>query len=291
MDKKISIIIPVYNREHLVKETLDSILDQKYTSWECIIVDDGSTDRTWEVLKAYQAKDDRFRVFQRPENYPKGAPACRNFGYEQSTGDYIQYFDSDDIMLPEMLLEKSLYLELHPEASLVVSKMGEFDENGLRPPLHYSITSDRFKFDFLAYKIVFFTPGPLFRKSFLDSFHLKFDTRLRKNQEREFFGRIILEDPVVGTLDKVHCLRRMHDESIRSKHLGSDAAGKFREKYHYHHAIHNNTQNKYPKVLLTAYWYVLFRLGLSFIKHKEFKYAWKTFKLLSSLLYSSLTIK
>src|SRR5690606_3772124 len=134
--------------------------------------------------------------------------------------------------------------------------------NGRRPALDYLITSDRLKMDFLTYKVIFFTPGPLFRKCFLDLFSLKFDTDLRRNQEREFFGRIMLEEPLVGTIDKVHCLRRMHNESIRSKHLGANAVGILREKYHYHHAIHKNTHGRYRKVLLNAYGYVLFRLGL-----------------------------
>src|SRR5699024_9435023 len=145
MNHVVSVIIPVFNRESLVGETLDSILTQSHAAWECILVDDGSTDASLEVLEAYQAKDKRIKIFQRPSNLPKGAPSCRNYGFDQATGDYIQYFDSDDIMLAEMLSEKVKYLIEHPEASFVVSKMREFDQNGMRDVPDYPINSSNSK--------------------------------------------------------------------------------------------------------------------------------------------------
>ena len=96
----ISIIIPTFNRAHYIQETLDSILNQTYINWECIIIDDGSEDNTQEVLAKYLKKDVRFQFHIRPENRPKGANSCRNYGFELSKGDLIKWFDSDDIMLP-----------------------------------------------------------------------------------------------------------------------------------------------------------------------------------------------
>ena len=93
----VSIIIPTYNRAHLIGETLDSVLAQTYTNWECLVVDDGSTDNTAAVLLAYCKKDARIHYHHRPENRPKGANACRNYGFELSKGAYINWFDSDDI--------------------------------------------------------------------------------------------------------------------------------------------------------------------------------------------------
>ena len=85
-NRLISIIIPIFNRASLLSETLDSILAQTYSHWECIIVDDGSTDNTQDVIDRYLKLDSRFRCFSRPSNRPKGANACRNFGYEKSKG-------------------------------------------------------------------------------------------------------------------------------------------------------------------------------------------------------------
>jgi len=94
----VSIIIPVYNRETLVTETLDSILNQSYQNWECIIIDDRSTDNTTAILEKYKLIDDRFSFFERPINKKKGANTCRNYGLELSKGDFIIFFDSDDLM-------------------------------------------------------------------------------------------------------------------------------------------------------------------------------------------------
>lgn len=102
----VSIIIPTYNRAHLIGETLDSVLAQTYQNWECIVVDDGSTDGTDEVMAAYMAKDTRFQYHHRPKDRLPGGNAARNYGFEVSKGEYIQWFDSDDLMLPEFINEK-----------------------------------------------------------------------------------------------------------------------------------------------------------------------------------------
>ena len=99
----VSIIIPTFNRSQLICETLDSVLAQTYENWECIIVDDGSTDDTKTVVSEYVKKDSRFQFHHRPINRPKGGNAARNFGYENSKGEYINWIDDDDIMLEDFI--------------------------------------------------------------------------------------------------------------------------------------------------------------------------------------------
>jgi len=99
----ISIIIPTYNRAHLIGETLDSIIAQTYQNWECIVVDDGSDDDTEEVMKSYIQNDNRIYYYHRPEEHLPGGNGARNFGFEKSTGEYIQWFDSDDLMEPNSI--------------------------------------------------------------------------------------------------------------------------------------------------------------------------------------------
>jgi glycosyltransferase involved in cell wall biosynthesis len=98
-----SIIIPTYNRANLITKTLDSILKQTYQNFEVIIVDDGSTDNTSEVLKPYL--NDRIKYYFK-ENQERAA--ARNFGTKLAQGNYINWFDSDDIMLENHLQEASL---------------------------------------------------------------------------------------------------------------------------------------------------------------------------------------
>lgn len=126
----ISIIIPIYNRAHLIEETLQSIKTQTYAQWECIIVDDGSTDNTVKITKQHIENDDRFQLFERPKTITKGPSACRNYAVTKAKGDYIQFFDSDDIMHPNHL---ELKMDAIKNNDFVVCKLkdfnGEFNSN------------------------------------------------------------------------------------------------------------------------------------------------------------------
>ncbi|MEZ4856627.1 MAG: glycosyltransferase family 2 protein [Gelidibacter sp.] len=106
----VSIIIPTYNRAHLIGETLDSVLAQTYTNWECIVVDDGSEDNTDDVVTAYVKNDARFQYYHRPKDRAAGGNAARNYGFELSKGEIINWVDSDDLILPDHL---SIHVEKH----------------------------------------------------------------------------------------------------------------------------------------------------------------------------------
>ena len=100
---QVTIIMATYNRAHLIRETIDSIQNQTFADWECLIIDDGSTDDTVEVLKNYLEKDDRYNYINRNSKYKKGLPGCRNQGLELAKGSYIVFFDDDDVAHPQML--------------------------------------------------------------------------------------------------------------------------------------------------------------------------------------------
>jgi len=129
MEPLISIITPTFNRSNLIPETLDSILSQTYSNWECILIDDGSTDSALQILNEYASKDNRFKCFSRPDYIKKGASGCHNYGVEKSQGEFIQFFDSDDVMHPQHLELKMQHIG---DNDLVVSKVqmfsGEFTE-------------------------------------------------------------------------------------------------------------------------------------------------------------------
>lgn len=107
MSHLVSIIIPTFNRLGVLPQTINSILHQTWQNWECIIIDDGSNDKTMEYLASLKMSDRRFKYFQRPLSSNKGASSCRNIGFQNSMGDYIQYLDSDDLLSPEKI-EKQL---------------------------------------------------------------------------------------------------------------------------------------------------------------------------------------
>ena len=89
---KVSIIIPCYNQAEFLEETLGSVLKQTHTNWECLIVNDGSTDVTEKIAQQFISKDQRFKYFFKENG---GLSSARNYGLDQSTGNYIQFLDSD----------------------------------------------------------------------------------------------------------------------------------------------------------------------------------------------------
>jgi glycosyltransferase involved in cell wall biosynthesis len=105
----VSIIIPTYNRAGLIKDTLHSVESQTYANWECIIVDDGSTDNTSEVVKKFIDRDKRFKLLFNKRK--KGAQGARNTGLLEAMGKYISFFDSDNLMQPERFSKQIRYLE------------------------------------------------------------------------------------------------------------------------------------------------------------------------------------
>ncbi|OQX54719.1 MAG: hypothetical protein B5M53_05570 [Candidatus Cloacimonas sp. 4484_209] len=103
----VSVIIPTYNRAHLIRRAIQSVLNQTYQDFEIIIVDDGSTDDTEEVVKSF--KNERIRYIRQEKN--EGAAAARNTGIKMAKGEYIAFQDSDDEWLPEKLEKQMKILE------------------------------------------------------------------------------------------------------------------------------------------------------------------------------------
>jgi len=103
----ISIITPSFNRAYIIDETAQSVFEQSSSDWEWIIVDDGSTDGSWKKVQAYADKDSRVRVFQR-DREPKGACTCRNIGAEKAIGTHLIFLDTDDLLAPDAISNRSL---------------------------------------------------------------------------------------------------------------------------------------------------------------------------------------
>jgi len=115
----VSIITPSFNRERYVAETLDSILAQTYKNWENIIVDDGSTDSTKDIIREYAAKDSRIKLYER-ERDPKGACTCRNQGVDICSGKYLIFLDTDDLLEPFCLEQRVRAIESVPELDFAI---------------------------------------------------------------------------------------------------------------------------------------------------------------------------
>jgi len=121
-----SVIIPVYNRSHLIGETIDTVLAQSYPQFEIIIVDDGSKEDIKAVIDKKYSNEPRLRFF-RKQNEERGA--ARNFGLRHANGDYAVFFDSDDFMKPDYLETLHRIITEHPGIKLLATKY-DYDNNG-----------------------------------------------------------------------------------------------------------------------------------------------------------------
>jgi glycosyltransferase involved in cell wall biosynthesis len=116
----VSIIIPCYNYGRFLNDSLGSILSQTYQNWECIIIDDGSTDNTKEIALQFTLKDARFKYIYQNN---LGLAGARNTAFKHALGEYIQLLDADDMLEKEKLALQVPLFEIHPEIDLIYSNM------------------------------------------------------------------------------------------------------------------------------------------------------------------------
>jgi len=175
---KVSVIVPTYNREHLLKETIESILNQTFKDFELIIVDNYSSDNTEDVVKSYN--NHRIRYFKNQNN---GIIAInRNFGIEKSRGEYIGLCDDDDIWMPDKLEKQLSEFEKDEKIGLVCTNGMNFNENGDFGLVHKnSLNDDDFKFESIVIKNPIISSSILIKKSVINDVGMM-------DEEPEFFG-------------------------------------------------------------------------------------------------------
>ncbi len=194
MPNLVSIVIPSFNSELLLRQTLDSVLKQTYAKWECIIVDDGSTDDTILILEEYAIKDSRFNWFSRPSSKLKGPSSARNYGLENAKGDFVVFLDSDDLLLETCLENRITFANENPNFDFWVFKMVLFEQNREQDkgmfnilPLSNENENGFYLRLFLQGKFPFAVTCPLWKKSSLNLLG-GFDEQMR-----------MLEDPDLHT--------------------------------------------------------------------------------------------
>ncbi len=116
----VSAIIIFFNAERFLAEAIESVLNQKYTHWELLLVDDGSTDNSRSIADRYAAVDsERVRVLAHPGNENRGMAASRNLGIAQASGDYVAFLDADDVWLGSKLKEQVAILQAHGQVGML----------------------------------------------------------------------------------------------------------------------------------------------------------------------------
>jgi glycosyltransferase involved in cell wall biosynthesis len=161
----ISVVMPAFNAELYIAESIQSILEQSFDDFELIIIDDASTDRTLEILNKYVKKDSRIRVFSNEKNL--GIAGNRNLGVSLALGKYLAWQDADDIALPYRLEQQYQFLEAHPEVGIVGGYLELFSGNNIRGVRRYAegdfaLRKSMFKYSPIA------QPAAMIRKDILD---------------------------------------------------------------------------------------------------------------------------
>ncbi len=208
----VSIIIPTFNRSNLIDETLSSIIDQTYQNWECLIIDDGSTDNTKEIVWKYTKGDNRFQYYHRPKNRPKGANACRNYGFELSKGEFVNWIDSDDIFSNNKIEDQLSVAK--SDVDIITCKWGRFlnqEKNinlkNLNIYKPYDSALDLLE-DYGNYNEFFPSHAFLISRKVILKSGL-WNENLLINQDGEFFCRIFIVSKKVGHSNDSYALYRI----------------------------------------------------------------------------------
>jgi glycosyltransferase involved in cell wall biosynthesis len=188
MTPTVSIIIPSYNREKLITKAIDSVVAQTYQNTEIVVVDDGSTDRTRDVVMAYGR--DIVYVFQKN----KGIAGARNTGMRRCTGDYIAFLDSDDYWKPAKLARQLQLFRDHPEYGMVASQCASVQSDGSfreknRPGISGWVLQNLFNKNFIR------TSAAVITRTCMNRVGL-FDETLREGEEYDYWLRIAAQFPI-----------------------------------------------------------------------------------------------
>lgn len=205
---KISIIIPTYNRAVLLPRAIQSVINQTFKDWELIIVDDGSTDTTKEVIEEFIKKDQRIKYLWEPNSGWASKP--RNLGIQNAQGEYITFLDSDDEYLPNNLIR---HLEIHTKYQDIdlsgsdMYMLGDKDNN--KKFYSYSSAFGRLTIEQVL-KITFSPNTMFFKTEFLKKIG-EFDENLRYSEDLD----VTIRSATVGTVFLIkECLVKVYPSAV-----------------------------------------------------------------------------
>ncbi len=218
---KISVIVPVYNVEDYLRECLDSLCYQTLIDIEIICINDGSTDKSLEILREYESKNPKITVYSQ-EN--KGLSGARNTGMKHVSGEYIYFLDSDDILIPTAL-ERMYSVSKRRSLDILLFKLINFDDKTREKFkskyydmkfLKQKVGENIFSYDDVGndlFRIAVTPQGKLFKKELIEDMHFIEGFIFEDNP---FFFESFFRAEKVYFLDEYLCLKRKRSESITS---------------------------------------------------------------------------
>jgi glycosyltransferase involved in cell wall biosynthesis len=223
---KVSIIVPVYNAEHFLRQCLDSIINQTWKDIEVICVNDGSSDGSWDILQEYSALDIRVRIINQVN---QGVSVARNVAIQEASGKYILFHDADDwldLRAIEILIEKA---ELEDADITMFSSLLYFESSGETKPFEYnnyasflperyiaSVFSWRDLIDDIPltlWRLPVTTGTAMYKKDIIEKHQIEFPEGLRY-EDNLFFHKALFYAKRIAIEPSFLCLRRKHGESM-----------------------------------------------------------------------------
>ena len=206
-EPKVSVVMPVYNRADLVERAINTVLLQTFQDFEFVIVDDGSTDKTPDILKKYAQKDSRIRIVTNPKNC--GVACARNRGNDVAKGKYIVVMDSDDVIFPKMIETEYNYMETHPETVMVYGQKSILKQSGKNRRLRIYPRMDILRTN---------TPwnvGNMFRRDFVQKHNIRYDETLIAAEDYDFWAQIIMKGGQISVLNDYFVAIRIHSSNSK----------------------------------------------------------------------------
>lgn len=188
MNELVSIIVPNYNGEVFLADTIESVIHQNYDNWELIIVDDGSTDNSEEIANKYISS--KIRFIKRPVSVKKGGNACRNLGIKNANGKYLIFLDSDDLLAPYCLEQRIKYMDEHQNLDFAVFNMYHFTNDINKHALHSHLNAINPLGHFLGLNCLWQTTSPIWKTEFMNK--VMFDEDFPRFQDPEMTIRAFL---------------------------------------------------------------------------------------------------
>jgi glycosyltransferase involved in cell wall biosynthesis len=272
----VSIIIPCYNGADYLEQALKSVQWQTWQHWECIVVDDGSIDRSAEVFYNFTKGDNRFRYFYQTNN---GLAAARNSGLDLSKGDYIQFLDDDDILLPQRLENCIQTFLSHPESDIVYTEYVCFQKGrgftqDLPAKLPEADTVRAFLFQFDR-KFIIPVHSFLFRSRIIKK--NKFNPKIGSHGEDiDCWIRIAIDGARFYYLDEILAIYRYSLGTLAQNEVAIFSSKlRILESYQTHPQLY-----KYDRDYRCIIQHYRERLAIAFLVKKDFAYGLKEMKII-----------
>ena len=206
----VSIIVPAYNAQNYIADCINSVIDQTFSQWELLLIDDGSTDQTPALIDDFAKKDPRIFAFHQKN---KGVSAARNKGLDQAAGEYIVFLDADDLLTPNSLETR---IETIQGADMVIGGITFTDNNGnvimTTPNCPRKVWTGE---DILRIIVVSgeagyqgYTFNKLFYRSIIEDYNIRFIDGIAYNEDRLFCAMYALHCTYVSIIDEIVYLYR-----------------------------------------------------------------------------------